>query len=111
LPEISQRIFRIYFLLSSLEFGDKILIQSELLKTLEPVLVGIGLDELLGFDVPLKLSIQLTAVLPDNINSLCNHLYARLSNTNETIAVSAHHFLKLLLPKIISLYIKELGQI
>ena len=109
LPEITQRLFRIYLLLSDMDFTNQRLIQIEIFNAMEPTLAGIGLDELLNFDIPLKLSIELSADLPDNINSLCNHLYARLESENMSISMASYHFLRLLLSKIILLY-KELDR-
>lgn len=109
LPEITQRLFRIYLFLSDVDFAGQTLIQFEIFNAMEPALARIGLDELLTFDIPLKLSIELSADLPDNINSLCNHLYTRLSNENMSISLASYHFLRLLLPKIIVLYKESSG--
>ena len=78
MPEITNRVLRTFLSLTTPENKWSPLIQSELVSSIAPGIVSIGLDEILSFDVPLKLSVELSAVLPDNLNSLCNHFFTRL---------------------------------
>ena len=85
MPEITNRVLRIFLNLTGTETDRSPLIQTEMVSAVAPAMITIGLDEILAFDVPLKLSVELSAILSDNVNSLCNHFFTRLRERSEIL--------------------------
>lgn len=88
MPEITNRVLRIFLNLTGTETDRSPLIQTEMVSAVAPAMITIGLDEILAFDVPLKLSVELSAILSDKVNSLCNHFFNRLRKRSEMISFS-----------------------
>ena len=59
-----------------------------IMKSLSDSISKIGLDELQNFEPTLKLSVDYSDVLPDEINSLINHSFKFITDDNLFIALT-----------------------
>ena len=87
-PQISGSILSIFFnLVAGKDSFPELLIYS-VMQSISKSISKIGLDELQQFRTTLKLSVEYSDVLPDEINSLVNHSFKFLTDDNQFIALT-----------------------